>query len=341
MPRASGGGCGTTRRKSLLARDGSEAPQAAGYVVALSSILRIHVGLPWSDSRRRTPSMTEQPDRESGRVYVRDSAEDLRRWFAHRYGEKLFQPTIPGPLFCRRALQLNDGSEELLAGYGNRSIEGFVAFVDLKGFSTAVQGKSPREVHDFVSPFLQGVTEEAVGNWCLVDKTIGDEVMLFHPDMSDAQGPAPWLTFAWVLAGLATLQRRLGSNYRFKVGLAYGSFFLGRVGSMGFQEWTIFGEAVHLAKRLQGLDGLDSVVNDHGIAVALGLLECEKSLPGLSGITVDPLDLIASYLHGRFFDIQKIEPCPSLRGVSPYRAVMLVPNGNLDHYDPAGGVVGK
>lgn len=237
-------------------------------------------------------------------------------WLAHRAGvRRLEQHPFR---VVKYALRDNDEGAAFIAAYGKKEFNGLVGFVDLTSFSNAVRGFSPSEIDEFLSPFLTRVYDRVSEDAGLVDKMIGDEVMFVIPDYAQDGGASVNILGARFLAGLRIIQRELGPKYRMRVGLGYGllrcSHFVGKQ----YSEWSIVGETVHLAKRLHGLPLL---LAPEPIACAVGIFDTD---PGVA----NRLETLASFLVNMPFRAEPVphEDMAQLKGISPARAIYLLPN---------------
>ena len=177
-------------------------------------------------------------------------------WLKHRAGVRRLANARNQS--SNRSLELNGAKGSKFTGdFGRREINGFVGFIDLIGFTTRVVGLAPSKMSDYLRPFLGGVTGRALKCGALVDKTLGDEVMFTIPDTDEDGGSSAVLGLRLFLDLLDRLQRDLGDNYPFRIGVAYGAQFVDRIQGNGYSEWTLIGESVNLAKRLQSLPGAE------------------------------------------------------------------------------------
>jgi hypothetical protein len=219
--------------------------------------------------------------------------------------------------YRRKALELNTRGDAFIQNFGQREVSGFVGFVDLVGFSGRVKGHTPSEMSKYLKPFLAGVVGIVFGRYALVDKTIGDEVMFILPYMDEDGGPPASLLMGQMLGGIHDLQRRLGGEYPFRIGLSYGRLYLDRIQGDGYSEWTMVGEAVHLAKRLQGLEELNTIT-DIGGAFGVLLREAD-AICQFEAI----LGMIAGFASRMTHEV--IGDLEQLKGVSPARCALLLP----------------
>jgi adenylate cyclase len=147
-----------------------------------------------------------------------------------------------------------------------------ILFSDVRGFTTISERMDPKELSRFMNEFLTPLTEVIYRHRGTVDKYMGDCVMAFW----GAPLPDPDHARHAVLAGLemqATL-KALQGRFRekgwpeIKAGIGVNSGLV-RVGNMGSRmriAYTVMGDAVNLASRLEGITkqyGVDMVVGEN------------------------------------------------------------------------------
>lgn len=236
-------------------------------------------------------------------------------WLAHRTGKAKLDVH---PLYVVKYNAAdNEGWRDFQAAFGRSTFEALVGFVDLVGFSAKASGASPEAIHEYLRPFLTGTFELVSENHGLVDKMIGDEVMFFIPNYVEGGGPSAGILGGRFLAYLAGLQRKLGPEYRMRVGLAYGRVNCMEFSGKGYSEWSTVGETVHLAKRLHSLPLLKEPKT---VACALGVLDGEGGRP-------DRLVSLAQYLVNMQYRIEEVPASAihELKGISAAKAVYLLP----------------
>ncbi|MCL6554156.1 MAG: adenylate/guanylate cyclase domain-containing protein, partial [Firmicutes bacterium] len=131
-----------------------------------------------------------------------------------------------------------------------------VLFADVVGFTAMAERLDPEIVTDAMNEVfaLLGAEVAAVGGH--VDKVIGDSLMaLFgapvaHEDDAPRAVRAALAMQRAVAAGEA-VARRLGQPVRLRIGVHTGPVVWGQVGPAGGAQWTVMGDAVNLASRLQ------------------------------------------------------------------------------------------
>jgi adenylate cyclase len=162
---------------------------------------------------------------------------------------------------------------------GGEKRELTVMFADVAGFTTLSEGRDPTEVVVLMNEVFEQLTGVIQAEGGTVDKFIGDAVMAFwnapvaqvdHPARAMRAGRELLLAVArvndsWASRGLPKLGMR--------VGIATGPAVVGNVGSKTKFNYTVMGDTVNLASRLEGASkqyGATSMVADATVAAAAG-----------------------------------------------------------------------
>jgi adenylate cyclase len=134
-----------------------------------------------------------------------------------------------------------------------------ILFADIRGFTAMSERLSPIEVATLLSSFRDRVARTIEGQGGTVDKFIGDGVMgvfgLPEPGTADARAA---LSAARELLALVknwnTERSREGQHsIRVGIGVHYGTVFAGVLGHEGRLEFTVIGDAVNVAQRVEAL----------------------------------------------------------------------------------------
>lgn len=199
----------------------------------------------------------------------------LEQWCRHKLGTERILNT-QGIQDLNEAVELNKASQQILSSFGNKEFKAMVGFIDMRGFSKAATGKSPAEVREIAAPFIAAVVDAATRHECFIDKTIGDEVMVVMPwfdrdtILSDVRMPTrqiPEIDLSCLFSDLIeNLQKRTPTT-KFSAGFAFGTLVLDQVGGGSYSEWTVYGNTVNAAKRLQSRQPADSWADENVIAI--------------------------------------------------------------------------
>lgn len=233
--------------------------------------------------------------------------ETVNEWLMHRFGKKQLSESWKGH-YRQKGLELNSNSESFINNYGNKNILAYVGFADLRGFSEEVKGKSPDEIEQYLNPFVKKILNACSECNCLVDKTIGDEVMFILPELAFDNGIPANAYIGRIISRLLEISKEIGEQYPFRFGLSFGEIRISRMQGEGFSEWTSLGETVNLSKRLQ--DYSSTSENFSGAFGVLQTLDDSKKY----------FEVGLAYIAGYFCDLshEVMQNPDSLRGISPY-----------------------
>lgn len=127
-----------------------------------------------------------------------------------------------------------------------------VLFCDLAGFTGFSEQRSPAEVVDFLNRYFSLAQQTVAAHGGIINKFIGDAFMaLFN-------APVPLPQHAGAAVAAAEEFRR---NYAaladekpgIRIGIHSGEVLAGRIGSADRQEYTVIGDAVNVAARIEAL----------------------------------------------------------------------------------------
>jgi adenylate cyclase len=134
-----------------------------------------------------------------------------------------------------------------------------VMFTDIVGFSRSTAGRAPMSVAAFLNRHFGLIGRHVQASHGTIDKYIGDSVMAFWgaptPD-PDHAAHAARAALAIGEAVAADNRRRAGKGLapvRIRIGLHSGSVIVGNVGAPGRVNYTLIGDAVNAAQRLEQL----------------------------------------------------------------------------------------
>lgn len=124
-------------------------------------------------------------------------------------------------------------------------IDATILFADMSGFSRRTKDMLPTEVLIFVNNFISWITSEAVmGQPCIVDKYIGDAVMLLFSKEFGSNDP-----FSDALQSARWMGERDVLGFGPHIGIASGRVMAGYIGTPVMYNASLFGTAVTIASR--------------------------------------------------------------------------------------------
>jgi adenylate cyclase len=154
--------------------------------------------------------------------------------------------------------QLLDHPELLQLGGQEKELS--VMFADIRGFTSISEGLAPSMLVELLNQYLSEMTDTIFKNWGTLDKYIGDAIMAFwgapypQPDHAERACQA-------ALQMLDTLKRMQAGweaegrpRIDIGVGVNSGPVLVGNMGSRLRFNYTVMGDNVNLASRLEGLN---------------------------------------------------------------------------------------
>jgi adenylate cyclase len=163
-------------------------------------------------------------------------------------------PRVLETLVDRPALAAADGQRRVMT----------VLFCDMKGFTSLSEGMTPQGLVKVMNHFLSAMSERIRSNHGVIDKYIGDAVMAYWgPPFTENGEDARLACLAAVgMAGrVASLRTELpellgvraaGAECDIRIGIATGEVLVGSIGSEFMMSYTVMGDPVNLASRLEG-----------------------------------------------------------------------------------------
>jgi class 3 adenylate cyclase len=146
--------------------------------------------------------------------------------------------------------------EKMLVG-NNRDIA--ILFSDIRSFTAISEGMAPDELVNSLNRYFSIMVDIIVNRNGVVDKYIGDAIMAMFGAPVFGENDA----LSSVMAGLEMMdgleefnriQRELKApQFRIGVGINFGQVTVGNIGCDKKMNYTVIGDAVNLASRLEGL----------------------------------------------------------------------------------------
>jgi adenylate cyclase len=200
------------------------------------------------------------------------------------------------------------------AELGGRTKQLTVLFSDLAGFTTLSESMTPDALVKLLGGYFDAMTRVISARQGTIDKFIGDAIMAFWNAPGDVADHA-------VLACEAALacQRKLDElkksdpalrGVSARIGVSTGDVLVGNIGSPGRMNYTVMGDTVNLAARLEGLGKV------YGTPILVSAA-CREAAKGR--IVMRPVDVVA--VKGKTQGVKVYEPLalvsePSVAGES-------------------------
>ncbi len=169
-----------------------------------------------------------------------------------------------------------------------------VLFCDVRSFSTISEGLSPQQVIKFLIGLLTPFTDVLIQHKATIDKYIGDAIVAFwNAPLEDLEHPRNAANAALAMRReLSRLNAEMPKQFKYPwpghirigVGLNVGPVCVGNMGSERRLSYTIIGDTVNLASRIEGITKLYGV--DIAIGDALGKRLADYALLELDRVRV-------------------------------------------------------
>lgn len=143
---------------------------------------------------------------------------------------------------------------------GGRKVKLTVFFSDVRGFTTISEKLDPRALSDLLNSYLTPMTDLVFKNRGTLDKYMGDAIMAFFgaPISFDDHAKYACRCALQSLVKLRELQREYEAkglpSIDIGIGLNTGEVSVGNMGSETVRSYTVMGDAVNLASRLEGIN---------------------------------------------------------------------------------------
>jgi adenylate cyclase len=145
-----------------------------------------------------------------------------------------------------------------------------ILFADVRGFTTISEGLEANELREYINLYLTAMSEDIRGNRGTLDKYIGDCVMAFWGAPVALPDHASRAVATAILMQQST--KKLNDDFiargwpplRIGVGLNTGQVRVGDMGSKIRRAYTVMGDPVNLASRLEG------ITKEYGVGIVVG-----------------------------------------------------------------------
>ena len=171
--------------------------------------------------------------------------------------KQLFKSSFSGYVSPAVLKNIIDG--EIQQGLGGISDKVCVLFSDIRDFTSRSEGLEPQQVIDFLNRYFSAMTDVIHAHNGTVDKFMGDGIMAFFgaPNSLSNASESAFAAARQMLKRLEVLNQELSSegveDININIGLHYGDAIIGHVGSDTRHEYTVIGDTVNVASRLEGV----------------------------------------------------------------------------------------
>jgi class 3 adenylate cyclase/HAMP domain-containing protein len=219
---------------------------------------------------------------------------------------QIFQKYVPKDVIE----QFFTSPEKMLTG-ANRELA--ILFSDIRSFTTISEGMNPGDLVNSLNRYFSGQVDIIMNRNGIVDKYIGDAIMAFWgaPRKHDDDALQPVLSaldMIDALDGFNEQQRKLNKpEFRIGIGINYGEVTVGNIGSERKMDYTVIGDPVNLASRLEGLTKTyhAEILISEGIYAELRKLSADVRAQGLSFRLLDTVAVKGKTRGVKIFTVKR------------------------------------
>ncbi len=150
-------------------------------------------------------------------------------------------------------------ADERMTGLGGQRKMVSIVFADISGFTSLVEKHTVEDVVEVLNRFFATVVPIIFKHGGMLDKFLGDGVMAVFgiPDPDDRDPVRAIACAVDIQLGMKALKKKLQSDGLFPidvgVGIASGVVLAGNIGTKNQMNYTVIGEPVNLAQRLESV----------------------------------------------------------------------------------------
>lgn len=160
----------------------------------------------------------------------------------------------------KNVLKYMTGQEFENSIHANEHVEATVAFIDICSFTSISENATPDTVVKLLNTYFEVMVKEIIAQEGYVDKFIGDAIMAvfkgnYHLDRAIDACLA-------VRKNINALPPNGDFKAKVSIGINFGEMVSGNIGSISLKrlDYTVIGDAVNIAQRLQSIAGPDQIL---------------------------------------------------------------------------------
>jgi adenylate cyclase len=194
---------------------------------------------------------------------------------------RYINPRVAEDLLEQPAIAATEGQRRVMT----------VLFCDMKGFTTLSEGVTPRGLVKIMNLYLSTMSEPIHAHRGIIDKYIGDAIMAYWgaPFVEETEQTHLAALAAIDMTGrVAQLRKELPellgvraipTDCDIRIGIATGEALVGSIGSEFMMSYTVLGDTVNLASRLEGANkvyGSRSLISEATAASCAAVVELRE-----------------------------------------------------------------
>jgi adenylate cyclase len=178
---------------------------------------------------------------------------------------------------------------------GGETVCATILFCDIRGFTTLSEQINPKQVVSLLNKYFSRMEQCIVKHNGIINKYIGDAIMAIFgvPLANQNQAIDAYKCCLDMRKTLAELNKELKAEnmpqLNFGIGLHTGNVLAGNIGSTSRMEYTVIGDTVNVASRIESLCkeyNCDLLVSETTVE---SIVTCGGSLPQLESMGETPI----------------------------------------------------
>jgi class 3 adenylate cyclase len=189
-------------------------------------------------------------------------------------------------------------SPELVKPGGDKKIA-TIFFADIRGYTSFSEGKEPEYIIEVLNEYFSEAVEVVIRHKGYIDKFIGDCIMAAWgvPLQTEQEDALQAVSCALEIQQLVRSKKRSffrgeASKLKIGIGMHTGPIVAGNLGSSRRMNYTVIGDTVNVAARLEGVAGADEVIiTQHTCEYIRDHFKLEKRKPVKVKGKVEPIPI--------------------------------------------------
>lgn len=174
---------------------------------------------------------------------------------------------------------LMESPDEIKLGGDKRNATVF--FADIRGYTSFSEGRDPEQIIEILNEYFSVAVENVVKYKGYIDKFIGDCIMAVWgvPMLPEKEDAINAVSCALSIQNMVRSEkrnffRRDAARLRIGIGINTGPLVAGNLGSLQRMDYSVIGDTVNLAARLEGIAGPDEIIISKSTKDYLGNIFC-------------------------------------------------------------------
>jgi adenylate cyclase len=200
---------------------------------------------------------------------------------------KFLTDTFSSYLSADLLKQLVEHPDSLKLGGEKKELS--ILFSDIRGFTTLSESMEPEQLIEVLNRYFTPMTSAVLENGGMLDKYIGDAVMAFYNAPVDVKNhaDASCKSALLMIERLNKLNKELVNEgivpIRIGIGINTADVIVGNIGSDAKKDYTVIGDGVNLASRVEGL------TKNYGVEILITEFTKERLSDGFLYREIEPV----------------------------------------------------